>query len=132
MRRIILSLFLLTLFAFRCDKDVDNQYVDLIFTEAETTPTATLADGITINVEFYSPNLCYTFSHFDVKETSPMRYDIYAKATYPRGNPPCAQVVSKTDTTFTIRPTVKGQYVLHFYNLPERSTPFIRDTVQVN
>jgi hypothetical protein len=125
--------FLLILFLLSCKKaETDAAYADLFITKAEAPANTTVSEGITVKVQCYGPDLCYTFSHFDIVAPELFQYDIIAKASLPGKPAVCPQAIYKVDTSLTIQTAVKGRYVLRFHSLLSSSMPLITDTVQVH
>ena len=128
----ILLIFIAIVLCISCSKtDVDDTFANLVITKAEAPDTTTLEQGITINVQGYGPDLCYKFSHFDVRNDAPFQYNISARATITKGEVACLQAINKFDKSLTVKPNIKGQYVLRFHHVAS-GTAFITDTVQVN
>lgn len=123
------------LFAFvlflGCTKPLkqDNAPVNLTIIKAETPKTQSLGEDIVSQVTCSAENLCYHFSNFDISETGEREYEIRAIGTYPNYPTECLQAIYYKDTTVKINATVKGQYMLHFFN---NNVLFKTDTIKVN
>lgn len=103
--------------------------VDLGFSKANTIQTTTTAQGINSDVTCVGADLCYAFSHFEIRESAAKVYDIYAKGTHPGKEAICAQAIYTKDTIVRISTPLPGQYILKFYN---PGGLFKADSVQVN
>jgi len=114
-----------------CVKPADPtlNVVDLGFSKTNTVSITTVAQGINSDVTCVGADLCYTFSHFEIRQSAAMVYDIYAKGTHPGKEAICAQAIYTKDTTVRISTSLPGQYLFRFYN---RIELFDTDTVQVN
>ncbi|MBK6936834.1 MAG: hypothetical protein IPH18_08020 [Chitinophagaceae bacterium] len=67
--RLVFYAAIISMFSFfQCEKDADeNCYADMVITKATAVNTSGIQYGILLNVEAYGSNLCYTYSHYEVK-----------------------------------------------------------------
>jgi len=129
---IIVVVFLIFLVGCKKETVATSTLANLVFTSVNTPVIANQGKDITSKVKFYAPDLCYHFSGFQIKEVAPLQFEISARATYPNslaGDIVCLQVVTYFDTTVNIPTTVKGKYILRYYN---SNLLFKADTVAVN
>ncbi len=107
-------------------------FVDLWFVSVNTSKNVSAGQDIISQVTCSGSDLCYRFSHFEIKEPYPREFYITAKATYPnpkKGDIVCLQTIYNKDTSVSIPASAAGKYVLHFLNDDE---VIKTDTVQVN
>lgn len=102
---------------------------DLHITETSTAYTGTRASGINSTIQCYGPNLCYSFSHVEIKEKQNKEFEIRVKANVPCKPTVCAQALYQANPTINIKTPEAGTYILQFYN---RDVWFKSDTVIVN
>jgi len=135
MRTNLFFAFIFCLVVTSCKKSVDRpksktDYIPI--NSAVTSTNITLGQDIQsrVNMGFYSYSADVTFLSFEVKETVARQYNIRAKGLFENINYEVSlPVVMTFDTTFSIKPTTTGQYILRFYN----SSKLVQsDTVQVN
>lgn len=108
----------------------DKILVDLRIYGTATPRSQVQGQAIISQVKCSGPDLCYRFCHFEITEAGTRRFEIRAKATFPKGNNyVCLQAFYVKDTTAKINTPTKGQYLLQFYN---KNILFKTDTVQVN
>jgi hypothetical protein len=122
---------LLVVIVFGCNKNHDDselREVSLAFTRIQTPAVVAFPQKIISAVKVSGHDLCYRFTHFEIKHPMANVYEIYAKGTYPARPTVCLQAIYTKDTTVQIQPTAPGQYILRFYNQELYKT----DTVQVN
>jgi hypothetical protein len=135
MKRSIITSFCFIFFLLSCKKittEPDTIVVDLSIIAASSPASQIQGQDITSNVRCSGNNLCYKFLKFETKEITARNFEIRAKATYPnaqKGDIVCADAIYNIDTTLKINASVKGQYLLKFYN---GSNLFKVDTAQVN
>ncbi len=114
------------------NREPDFNLVDLSVVSTNLPAQVPKDQEIAINGTWSGSDLCYHFSHFEIKEAAPRTFDIRAKATYPNGKKRdviCLQAVYYFDTTIKINPSTTGQYLLRYYNGTQVTKT---DTVQVN
>jgi hypothetical protein len=135
MKQMILCLLVITVVLNACSKPESNGpqlKTQMQIVKVETPKAVVKGTEIVSNVTCEAPNLCYTFSHFDVKNNGNRNYEIRAIADYPNRPPGevfCAQMIYRIDTTLRIPAPDKGTYMLRFYN---KHNLFETDTVVVN
>ena len=130
-------LFFLFIICFSCSCKKTNNIPDTIITDLAivntTTPaTQTLGNDITSTVKCSGSDLCYRFLNFEIKQIANTKFEVRAKGTCPnaaKGDVICLQAIYYKDTIFKITPSLKGQYIIQFYN---QTSLFKTDTVQVN
>ena len=114
-----------------CNKEEDNRdlnEVSLTFTRIQTPGAVSFPQNIVSTVRVSGSDLCYRFTHFNIKHPKANVYEVYAKGAYPAKPTMCPQAIYNKDTTVQIQPAAPGQYILRFYNQGLYKT----DTVQVN
>ena len=117
MRLIIISSVLYMLNIFGCTKQPVGSLVvtDINITQTNSPLQVLQGQDIVSQITCIAPNPCYTFYTFEVSELQANSFKIKAKANYDT-EAICIQVLHRIDTTLRIKTTVKGQYVLNFYN----------------
>lgn len=135
--RIEAILTICCLILFSCNKKQDEPLVktftgDLPIVQTNTPATAIAGQNIRTNVRcgltYMSGSL--HFQGFDIQETTPRNFSVYAKALYEDWHSQIAfQVMMEFDTVATIKTTTAGMYILQFYNAKKL---FKSDTVLVN
>lgn len=122
---------LLSFFVFLgCNKEEGNKELNevrLSFTRIQTPGAVPFPQNIISAVGVSGSDLCYRFTHFEIKHPIANVYEIHAKGTYPARPTICLQAIYNKDTIVKIQPTAPGQYILRFYNQALYKT----DTVQV-
>ncbi len=116
--RLVFYAAVISLFSFfRCEKDEnENCLADMVITKATAVNTSGIQYGIILTVEAYGANLCYTYSHYDVRKTGEREYAIRIKATVPCGSPVCAQALVYANPSYRIDNAAIGVNTLNFYN----------------
>ena len=126
---------LLVLVGLNCNKPHSPSptiVVDLTIISTQRLDLAIQGQDIYEAVKCAGTDLCYQFSHFEVKKRNEKEFDIRAKATYPNsdaGYVVCPLAIYYKDTTVGIPVSSKGLYILRFYNKAEL---FKADSVLVN
>lgn len=128
-------LFTLLAFAtFSCTKENQdkegNFKSDLMFHSVSLVTEGAVNGEIKARATVVGPNLCYSFTHFEVSNSKQNHFDIYAKGTVPAPEQICAQALYKKDTTVSITKPAPGTYTLNFWN-PDNQI-FKSETVIVN
>ena len=132
MKYLVIMAIVLVTPGFLCSKKgEDNTSCPTELTITSTQPPATVAVGsdIVAKAKCYGPDLCYSFSHVEIKTASDRVYEIRTKGTIPCKAAICAQALYQAEPSFTIKTTLTGQYILRYYN---NNTLFKADTVTVN
>jgi hypothetical protein len=100
-----------------CEKEKeDTCTANLAFNKVTISNNSNVATGIQFQAEAYGPNLCYSFSRYDIQKIGDKTYDIYAKASIPCGQPVCAQALYFTSNPGKIEGVTAGTYTLRFYS----------------
>ena len=114
MKKILLSLLVLT--AFSCTKQNGDFESDLMFHSVTLITEGSDNNEIKAAATIIGPNLCYQFTHLQVRNTRSNHFDIYAKGTGPERNWICAQALYQKDTTILISKPGEGTYTINFWN----------------
>ncbi len=132
MKKILFAILALTVLS--CEKqnsELKNEFESDLSFQSVTAVTEGDANGkIEAAATLVGPNLCYTFTHFEVSTTRPNQFDIYAKGNVPTQSQICAQAIYQKDTTLSIAKPARGTYVLNFWNPGNKL--FKSETVIVN
>ncbi len=132
MKKILFAALALTVFS--CEKqnsELENEFEsDLTFQSVSAVTEGNANGKIEAAATLVGPNLCYTFTHFEVSNTRQNQFDIYAKGNVPVQGQICAQAIYRKDTTVSITRPAPGTYVLNFWNPDDKL--FKSETVTVN
>ena len=128
MKKLIFILCVLLFSGCKKDNTTGTNLVDLTIISTNTPKSLVQGQDIISNVRCSGSNLCYSFSNFEISETSPKIFNIRAMGTYPRGEPVCLLAIYYKDTAVTIKAPGIGRYILRFYN---NSLLWKSDTVEV-
>ncbi|MBL7741060.1 MAG: hypothetical protein JNK14_17695 [Chitinophagaceae bacterium] len=132
MKYIVIAAIILVMPSFLCNKEKDNDglcAVNLLIVSAQTPATVPAGSDITALVKCSGSDLCYSYTHTDIKNVSPRIYEIRTMGTYPCKPAICAQAIYYAEPSVRINTTQTGQYILRYYN---GNTLFRADTVTVN
>lgn len=131
MNSLLVTIMLPAFLFLSCTPEQENNSCqsDLYITETTTAYSGTRAAGINSTIHCYGPNLCYSFSHVEIKEKQNKEFDIRVKANVPCKPAICAQAIYQASPSINIKTPEAGIYILHFYN---RDLLFKSDTVIVN
>jgi hypothetical protein len=125
---------LLALSIFSCAKENpdtdDHLQSDLSFQSVTMITEGTINGELKAAATVVGPDLCYTFTHFEVSNKEQNKLDIYAKGTVPQPGQVCAQAIYRKDTTVIISKPAPGTYTLNFWN--PNNQVFKTVTVTVN
>lgn len=128
MKKILFAL--IAVIAFACTKENnDAPQGDLMFHSVALVTEGVASGEIKATATVGGPNLCYSFTHFQVTNAKQNQFDIYAKGTVPGPNQMCAQALYKKDTTVTVAKPAPGTYIINFWN--PKNQLFKSDTVTV-
>lgn len=132
MRYIVIAAIILVMPSFLCSKEKDDNglcAVNLSIVAAQIPATVSVGSDITAVVRCSGSDLCYSYTHTDVKNIAPRIYEIRTMGTYPCKPAICAQAIYYAEPSVRINTTQIGQYILRYYN---GNTLFRADTVIVN
>jgi hypothetical protein len=132
MKYIAITAIIMITSGFLCSKKDENGNlckVDLTIISAQAPASVTRGSNIIALVKCFGADLCYSFSHSEVKKTDERIYEIRTKGNYPCSPAICALAIYYAEPTVSIAATLSGQYILRYYN---GNTLFKADTVTVN
>ncbi|MBL7744824.1 MAG: hypothetical protein JNN00_15230 [Chitinophagaceae bacterium] len=134
MKYLFIAALVLSTLSFRCNKDDDDTMtcpdVNLTIVAAQTPSQVAAGSAITVVVRCSGSDLCYNYTHADIKKLLPRIFEIRTMGTYPCKPVACAQAIYYAEPSISIPASGgSGQYIIRYYN---GNTLFRADTVTVN
>jgi hypothetical protein len=112
-----------------CTRENENCKSDLTISSVNTPSSGTVSSGITSAIQCHGSNLCYSFSHVEIKEKTGRIFEIRVKANVPCKPSYCLQAIYNANPSIKINTSTVGTYILNFYN---GNALFKSDTVIIN
>ncbi len=132
MKYIIVAVTILIITGFSCTKksaEDKSCAVDLIIISTQAPVNVTAGNDIIARVTCAGPNLCYYFSHVEIKVISERLYEIRTIGRMPCKATICLDAIYYAESTISIKTIVSGQYILRYYH---HDALLKADTVTVN